>query len=104
MRSLTATSPSARARPRRSRLAVSLLFALMGITMGSWAARIPGVRAQVGVDDVQWGLIILAAPAGSLISMIVVTRLIGTVGADPDGAGPLKHRASRNIISASTAS
>lgn len=67
--------------PRRSRLAVSLLFAVMGITMGSWAARIPGVRAQVGVDDVQWGLIILAAPAGSLISLIVVTRLIGTVGA-----------------------
>lgn len=67
--------------PRRSRAAVSLLFALMGVTMGSWAARIPGVRAQVGVDDVQWGLIILAAPAGSLITLLIVTRLIGTVGA-----------------------
>lgn len=67
--------------PRRARAAVSLLFALLGVTMGSWAARIPGVRAQVGVDDIQWGLIILGAPAGSLISLLVVTRLIGTVGA-----------------------
>lgn len=67
--------------PRRARAAVTLLFALMGMTMGSWAARIPGVRAQVGVDDIQWGLIILAAPAGSLITLLVVTRLIGTVGA-----------------------
>lgn len=73
--------PPAPLAPRRARAAVSLLFALMGITLGSWAARIPGVRAQVGVDDVQWGLIILAAPAGSLITLLIVTRLIGTVGA-----------------------
>lgn len=75
------SAPARPTDPRRSRAAVSLLFALMGVTMGSWAARIPGVRGQVGVDDTQWGLVILAAPAGSLITLLVVTRLIGTVGA-----------------------
>jgi YD repeat-containing protein len=29
-------------------------------------------------------------------------ELIGTISADPDGAGPLKHRASRNIIDATS--
>jgi YD repeat-containing protein len=29
-------------------------------------------------------------------------EVIGTIGPDPDGEGPLKHRASRNIISATT--
>ncbi|WP_157970672.1 MFS transporter [Nakamurella deserti] len=65
---------------RRARLAVSVLFLLVGLMIGSWAARIPGVRSQVVVDDAQWGLILLAAPLGTLTALVVVTRLIPRVG------------------------
>lgn len=66
---------------RKSRLAVSVLFALMGVTLGSWAARIPGIRGQVGVDDGTWGLLVLATPLGTLVMLLIITRVIGTTGA-----------------------
>lgn len=65
----------------RARLAVSTLFLLVGLMVGSWAARIPGVRAQVVVDDARWGLILLAAPLGTLIALVVVSRFIPHTGA-----------------------
>ena len=64
----------------RARLAVSTLFLLVGLMVGSWAARIPGVRSQVVVDDAQWGLILLAAPLGTLTALVVVTKLIPRTG------------------------
>lgn len=64
----------------RARLAVSTLFLLVGVMVGSWAARIPGVRSQVVVDDAQWGLILLAAPLGTLTALVLVTKLIPRTG------------------------
>jgi fucose permease len=66
---------------RKSRLAVSVLFALMGMMLGSWAARIPGIRDQVGVDDAAWGVLVLAAPVGTLLGLLIINRVIGTTGA-----------------------
>lgn len=65
----------------KARLAVSTVFLLLGAMMGTWASRIPGVRAQVGVDDAHWGLIILASPVGTLAALVLVTRLIPRTGA-----------------------
>ena len=56
------------------------LFVLMGLTTGSWAARIPGVRDQLRISDAQWGLANVGATAGSLISLIVVMALIVRTG------------------------
>ncbi len=67
--------------PSRARLAVSTLFLLVGLMVGSWAARIPGVRGQVGLDDAQWGLLLLAAPVGTLAALVTVTRLLPRTGA-----------------------
>lgn len=66
--------------PVRARVAVITLFLLMGTVMGSWAGRIPTVRQQVGLDDAQWGLVILASPLGSLIALLVITRVIPRTG------------------------
>ena len=66
---------------RRQRVAVWLLFALMGTTTGSWAARVPDVRRQVSLDDAGWGLANTASTAGSLLSLLLVAALIGRVGA-----------------------
>jgi MFS family permease len=65
---------------RSRRVAVAVQFAAMGTTTGSWAARIPGVREQIGIADAQWGLATLASTAGSLVSMLVVMGLISRSG------------------------
>ena len=57
------------------------LFLLLGSVMGSWAGRIPTVRGQIGLTDAQWGLIILASPVGTFITLMVVARIIPRTGA-----------------------
>ena len=68
-------------RPVRARLAVVCLFTVVGMVLGSWAGRIPSVHAQVGLSDAQWGLVLLAAPIGSLVTLALVPRLVTRVGA-----------------------
>ncbi len=65
---------------RRARRCVIALFVLMGTTTGSWAARIPGVRDQLRISDVQWGLANIGATAGSLVSLIVVLAVVVRTG------------------------
>ena len=57
------------------------LFLLLGSVMGSWAGRIPTVRGQIGLTDAQWGLIILASPVGTFVTLMVVARIIPRTGA-----------------------
>ncbi len=66
---------------RRSRMAVGVLFVLAGAVMGGWAGRIPSVREPLGVSDGEWGLIVLAAPVGVLVSLLVLSRIITRTGA-----------------------
>ncbi|MTD15462.1 MFS transporter [Nakamurella sp. YIM 132087] len=66
--------------PRAARAAVAVQFATMGCITGSWAGRIPTVRAQTGLDDAGWGLATVAGTIGSLLSMVLVLTLIGRVG------------------------
>ena len=73
-----------RARPTtrpHSRVAVMTLFLLLGTVMGSWAGRIPSVRGEIGLTDAQWGLVILASPVGTFITLMVVARIIPRTGA-----------------------
>ena len=63
----------------RSRVAVSLLFALSGSTAGGWAARAPDVRRAVRLGDTAWGLANMAATGGSLVAIMIVAVLIGRV-------------------------
>ena len=65
---------------RRARFSVVVLFVLMGLTTGSWAARIPSVRHQLDVTDAQWGLANIGATAGSLISLTIVMTVILRTG------------------------
>lgn len=66
--------------PVRARLSVTLLFTLMGSTMGSWAARIPTVKANVGLDDQHWGYATIAQTVGSLVSLLTVSIIIARTG------------------------
>ncbi|MFC7657979.1 MFS transporter [Pseudonocardia benzenivorans] len=64
--SLTGVSVAA---ARRARLAVALTFAANGSLFGSWAPRVPEVKALLGLSDGILGLALLAPGAGSLITL-----------------------------------
>ncbi|GGL82093.1 MFS transporter [Streptomyces fumigatiscleroticus] len=63
----------------RARLAVGLVFVVMGATQGGWMARIPAIREAVGVDTARWGLLSSSSAAGDLVAIVLVTVLIGRV-------------------------
>jgi predicted MFS family arabinose efflux permease len=63
----------------RPRLAVSLVFVVLGATQGGWMARIPAIRDQVGVDTARWGLLSSSSAAGDLVAIVLITILIGRV-------------------------
>lgn len=70
------TEPS----PARSRVAVSLLFALAGLTVGSWLSRVPDVKSRLGLDDDAWGLLAVGGSLGSLVAVCAVALVIARVG------------------------
>lgn len=50
-------------------LAAASAFALNGFSFGIWAARIPAVKAQTGLDDAGLGFALLGASIGAVLTM-----------------------------------
>jgi MFS family permease len=66
---------------RRNRVSVCLLFAALGLTQGSWAARIPDVRDQLaGMTDARWGVLTVSMTAGSLLALVVTFLVVRRTG------------------------
>ncbi|MFD0980534.1 MFS transporter [Tropicimonas aquimaris] len=66
--------------------AVAAAFALNGILLGSWAARIPAVMQSYGLSEARFGLLLLVMGLGALISFPLAGR-----AADRFGAVRLTH-------------
>jgi hypothetical protein len=66
---------------RRARLATSAVFLLTGFMFASWAARLPALKAQLGVSDGQLAIAFIGVDAGAVAGLqlgaVVVTRLGG---------------------------
>jgi MFS family permease len=54
---------------RAARRAVTFIFLLNGVLMGSWAARIPAVKERLDLGEAQLGLALGLVAAGALIAM-----------------------------------
>jgi MFS family permease len=54
---------------RRAALATALVFAVSGLLLGTWVARIPATRDRLGASAAELGLVLLAPGIGSLLSM-----------------------------------
>ncbi|MHC3469757.1 MFS transporter [Streptomyces sp. 7R007] len=80
---MTATTTKGSSSDLRTRLAVGLVFVILGGTQGGWMARIPAIRDQVGVDTARWGLLSSSSAAGDLVAIVLVTVLIGRVSTRP---------------------
>jgi predicted MFS family arabinose efflux permease len=65
---------------RRGRVAVSLLFLLFGMAIGTWTARIPTIKADLGLTDGQLSVALLGLAAGAITGMQVTGRLIDRYG------------------------
>ncbi|MFI1996829.1 MFS transporter [Actinoplanes sp. NPDC020271] len=60
---------------RPNRLAISIMFAIAGLTIGTWTARIPAVQRHLDLSDSQLSIALLALAAGGLIGMRIAGRL-----------------------------
>ncbi|WP_342779240.1 MFS transporter [Nonomuraea turkmeniaca] len=70
---------SERRESRQARLAVALLYLIMSMPIGGWAARVPDVRRQVGADDALWGLANTVPSIGNVIGLCAIILLAGRV-------------------------
>ena len=70
------------ARPAHHRARALLLsaFALSGLIVFSWLARIPGVRDELGLDAVQLGGILLVGSIGALAAVFASPAIVGRFG------------------------
>jgi MFS family permease len=54
---------------RAARRAVTLVFALNGALIGTWAVRIPAIKSNLGLSDGTLGLALASIAVGSLVAM-----------------------------------
>ncbi|MBG0831775.1 MFS transporter [Planomonospora sp. ID67723] len=69
-----------RAALRRGTVAVYLLFLLSGTAIGTWTARIPTIKQELGLGDGQLSVGLLGIAAGAITGMQVVGRLVDRFG------------------------
>lgn len=62
-------------------LAVGLVFATDSVLFGSWVARIPFVKYNLGINDAELGLLLFLMPIGSVLANPFTGKIVGTFGA-----------------------
>lgn len=71
---------AAPARLRRARVAVWSYFLLPGAALATWSARIPAIKAGLGLSDGVLSLGLLAVGVGALVSMQIVGHVVDRHG------------------------
>jgi MFS family permease len=54
---------------RRARTAVTVAFAIQGLAVAAWVARIPQIKHELGLSEGALGLALLGAPAGVVLAV-----------------------------------
>ncbi|GAB3323327.1 MFS transporter [Larkinella ripae] len=62
------------------RIAVGALFFLQGLSFASWASRIPSIQQTLGLSDAELGGVLLALPAGLMLSLPIAGWLTTKIG------------------------
>src|SRR3954453_15225244 len=65
---------------RRYRLAISLMFGIAGMTIGTWTARIPTIQHNINMADSKLSICLLLLAVGGLVGMPAAGRLIDRPG------------------------
>ncbi|WP_034591293.1 MFS transporter [Hamadaea tsunoensis] len=64
----------------RARLATALAFLLFGTALGTWTARIPAIKHNLGLTDGRLSLALLAFAAGAITGQLLSGRLVDRLG------------------------
>jgi MFS family permease len=62
------------------RLAISLIFLMRGIILGSWFPRIPGIAEKLDIPSSQLGLVWFTAAACNILAFSIAARLVRRFG------------------------
>ncbi|WP_046246756.1 MFS transporter [Hymenobacter terrenus] len=62
--------------PVRARTAIALFFFVSGFGFATWASRIPVIQRQLGLSEAQLGTVLLALPAGLILTLPVTGQLL----------------------------
>lgn len=62
------------------RLAVGAFFFIQGLCFASWASRIPSIQLSLGMSEAVLGTVLLALPAGLMLSLPLSGWLVAKVG------------------------
>lgn len=68
---------------KNARRAVAAIFFLLGTFMGTWATRIPDFKAMLGLNDAEFGLILLVMASGAFVSFPFAGRWVDQHGTAP---------------------
>lgn len=66
---------------RRAVRATRIQFLCLGVLAGTWGAHIPSVKAHYGLGEGTLSLVLFAAAAGAVLSLLVAGRIVGRLGA-----------------------
>ncbi|WP_296194045.1 MFS transporter [uncultured Microbacterium sp.] len=78
-----AIAPAAMPRAQfvRWRTAVFAIFALSGLSVATWASRVPAIKAELGLDTLGVGLLLLSAGIASIIGLSLAPVVAARLGA-----------------------
>ncbi|RSM67444.1 MFS transporter [Actinoplanes sp. ATCC 53533] len=65
---------------RRYRVAISTMFAIAGVIIGAWTARIPAIQHHLDLTDSHLSIVLLALACGGLVGMRCAGRLVDRHG------------------------
>jgi predicted MFS family arabinose efflux permease len=74
-----------------ARRAAGAFFALLGVSVSTWAALVPFTKARLGLDDATLGTVLLAFGGGTIVATVLAARLMARYGSRRAlvAAGPL---------------
>ena len=67
----------------RARLAVSLAFVVMGVTLGAWSPQVAVIKQRLDLSDAQLGFYLLILPLAACFGMALATALSTRIGTGP---------------------
>jgi predicted MFS family arabinose efflux permease len=63
-----------------ARRATAAFFALIGVSVSTWAALVPSTKARLALDDGTLGTVLLAFGAGTIVATVLAVRLMARHG------------------------
>ena len=82
---MSAVLPQSSRAPRselsRARWATRAQFLNLGFVVGVWGVHVPTVKAHYALDERMLALVLLSTSIGSLLTLFIAGRLVGTLGA-----------------------